>query len=140
MEAPTARRRRPNRSAAARRAQAARAEGRAVQRLLEAFAAIAEHSGQRLARLSAALQEAPGNQAKAAGAGAEAARLEAEEDYAAQKAASEEAARLSADWADAERLQGGKEAAREAARLGAEKDYAAQRRRRAWRDRPRWKR
>jgi len=51
------RRRRP-RTAASRRAQAARAEGRAASRLLYAFSQLMDHRGCQLTRLAAALQQA----------------------------------------------------------------------------------
>ncbi|CAK0845782.1 unnamed protein product, partial [Prorocentrum cordatum] len=56
--AATPRRTRPNRSAAERRAQYRRAEGRAVGRLLDAFAALQAHRGVAPTRLCAALAAA----------------------------------------------------------------------------------
>eukprot|EP00959_Pyramimonas_sp_CCMP1952_P132320 2766558-Pyramimonas_sp.AAC.1 len=52
------RRRRPNRTAAERRAQYARANGRAVMRLLHAFTEVEQHRGQGLTRLASALRQA----------------------------------------------------------------------------------
>ena len=53
-----AKRRRPPRSAASRRAQAVRAEGRAVSRLLRAFHELRAHRGCQLTKLASALREA----------------------------------------------------------------------------------
>eukprot|EP00959_Pyramimonas_sp_CCMP1952_P044754 934866-Pyramimonas_sp.AAC.1 len=52
------RRRRPNRTAAERRAQYARADGRAAMWLLHAFTEIERHRGQGLTSLAQALRQA----------------------------------------------------------------------------------
>eukprot|EP00959_Pyramimonas_sp_CCMP1952_P447145 9361942-Pyramimonas_sp.AAC.1 len=49
-------RRRPNRTAAERRAQYARAQGRAAQHLLQALGAVSAHRGQQLSRLGRAVR------------------------------------------------------------------------------------